>query len=468
MSTQFASIKAYFPTLLRIVTFPFRRWRVIAILVIVFVILLTIADQVLLRKLSEQRKAFVASGHGASLADIVPELHSSENAAIPYLHASVLINRAYQDLGHGLLRETFRDAHTCPLRRRDDREYKALTQDEIAFVAQHMKAVAPALEMVKEARALKGCQFSDFHAVKRSLAATGSSLPDFAQVRALSRDIAYRAVWEGTQGNVEEAIVWVTAGMRLANDLTAHPTTMAQLIRIAIAANALQALQDILSENELPDSLPPEFFEELAGLRNRKNLATFFKGERCYGDALYTNMSLVANPLSRTLTIRPSQLKQNELLSQLADAVLEEDYEKRKILLTPIDEFASSAAKMSTIRALLNPFHLMVKVCMPAYARISSACDRGIAEADLCGMAIALKKYKGMHGGYPDALTSLVPVFLETLPQDPFCGEPYCYRREGDGFLLYSVGDNGVDDGGLPLQGGKGGLTGDVLWGTLK
>jgi hypothetical protein len=44
-----------------------------------------------------------------------------------------------------------------------------------------------------------------------------------------------------------------------------------------------------------------------------------------------------------------------------------------------------------------------------------------------------------------------VPEFLSSVPLDPVDGEPLRYRRNGDGtFLLYSVGENGVDDGGDP------------------
>jgi hypothetical protein len=37
------------------------------------------------------------------------------------------------------------------------------------------------------------------------------------------------------------------------------------------------------------------------------------------------------------------------------------------------------------------------------------------------------------------------------LPLDPVDGQPLRYRRNSDGtYLLYSIGENGVDDGGNP------------------
>jgi len=35
------------------------------------------------------------------------------------------------------------------------------------------------------------------------------------------------------------------------------------------------------------------------------------------------------------------------------------------------------------------------------------------------------------------------------LPQDPFSGKDFVYKRQGKGFLLYSIGENLKDDGGL-------------------
>ena len=65
--------------------------------------------------------------------------------------------------------------------------------------------------------------------------------------------------------------------------------------------------------------------------------------------------------------------------------------------------------------------------------------------------AIALKRYELQHHQLPDTLDKLVPDFLESVPTDYMDGQPLRYRRNADGsFLLYSVGENGKDDGGDP------------------
>jgi hypothetical protein len=62
----------------------------------------------------------------------------------------------------------------------------------------------------------------------------------------------------------------------------------------------------------------------------------------------------------------------------------------------------------------------------------------------------ALERYHLAHGEYPASLDALAPQFIETIPHDIIGGQPLHYRRTDDGkFLLYSVGWNETDDGGV-------------------
>jgi hypothetical protein len=62
---------------------------------------------------------------------------------------------------------------------------------------------------------------------------------------------------------------------------------------------------------------------------------------------------------------------------------------------------------------------------------------------------VALERYRLRHGAYPVRLEDLRPDFLKKVPIDFMDGKPLRYRRNNDGtFLLYSVGEDGKDDGG--------------------
>lgn len=71
------------------------------------------------------------------------------------------------------------------------------------------------------------------------------------------------------------------------------------------------------------------------------------------------------------------------------------------------------------------------------------------AERRILVTAIALERYRAAQGSYPQVLDALAPVFLRAVPVDFMDGRPLRYRLADDGhFLLYSVGLDGVDNGG--------------------
>ena len=51
----------------------------------------------------------------------------------------------------------------------------------------------------------------------------------------------------------------------------------------------------------------------------------------------------------------------------------------------------------------------------------------------------------------PDSLAQLVPKYLAAFPDDPYDGKPLSYKKPtSKGYLVYSIGRNRVDDGGVP------------------
>jgi hypothetical protein len=71
---------------------------------------------------------------------------------------------------------------------------------------------------------------------------------------------------------------------------------------------------------------------------------------------------------------------------------------------------------------------------------------------DEARLACALERCRLAHGAYPTALDELAPAFIAEVPHDVMNGEPYRYRLQPDGtFLLYSVGWDQKDDGGVTV-----------------
>ncbi len=71
-------------------------------------------------------------------------------------------------------------------------------------------------------------------------------------------------------------------------------------------------------------------------------------------------------------------------------------------------------------------------------------------QANLARIGLLIERYRAAHGNYPESLAVIAPDLGGELPTDPFSGRPYCYRiTEDSRLLLYSVGLNQVDDGGV-------------------
>ena len=70
--------------------------------------------------------------------------------------------------------------------------------------------------------------------------------------------------------------------------------------------------------------------------------------------------------------------------------------------------------------------------------------------ADCAALACALERFRLARGQFPESLDALMPNFSSQLPHDVVTGQPLNYRRTADGqYLLYSVGWNQSDDGGV-------------------
>jgi len=65
-------------------------------------------------------------------------------------------------------------------------------------------------------------------------------------------------------------------------------------------------------------------------------------------------------------------------------------------------------------------------------------------------VAIAVERFGvAHHGELPMRVEDLVPQFLPVVPMDPFDGKPMRLKKTSPGYVIYSVGFDGADSGGL-------------------
>ncbi len=121
---------------------------------------------------------------------------------------------------------------------------------------------------------------------------------------------------------------------------------------------------------------------------------------------------------------------QNFLLLMMAKGPLDK---KDKELMTSIGKALGS---------------VLITMLMPAAAKVQDAHDRTEQNQRNVQVAFALAAYRHDHERYPAKLDELAPRYLKTVPGDVFSGKALIYRPAEKGYLFYSVGVNGKDDGG--------------------
>jgi hypothetical protein len=123
-------------------------------------------------------------------------------------------------------------------------------------------------------------------------------------------------------------------------------------------------------------------------------------------------------------------------------------------------------------------FNLLSRIGLPNYSKALQTFARNQTLANQAQIVCALERYRLAHGEYPVTLDALVPQFIEKLPHDIIGGQPLHYHRSDDPlspnsgasggrFLLYSIGWNETDDGGVTgkdKSGNEDKTQGDWVW----
>ncbi len=75
------------------------------------------------------------------------------------------------------------------------------------------------------------------------------------------------------------------------------------------------------------------------------------------------------------------------------------------------------------------------------------------ATKDILQTHLAIRLFQLDENRLPESLDALVPKYLQSVPQDPFATGSLTYRLSDEGYVLYSVGKNRQDDGGIEQDG---------------
>jgi len=234
----------------------------------------------------------------------------------------------------------------------------------------------------------------------------------------------------------------------------------------------LAAIQEQLKEINLPPIVAAGLEYERAAICHLFETGSPAEVERMfvYPENPKTNLwQRIKSPIHQLFTFAPrSWIFQNMtavvgLWQKMIDMF---DRPSDVILPRKHDEFARELGEMV---AHPSPRTFLAAMAAPNFLRGVQATARNQTLANEALIVCALERHRLAHGKYPETLDALVPRFAEKLPPDVIGGQRLKYRRSDDGqFVLYSVGWNETDDGGIVVLKANSGNSGieerDWVW----
>lgn len=306
-------------------------------------------------------------------------------------------------------------------------------------------------------------------------------LPHLAQIKRTSIRLAGEAMLDLHEGNTSNAWDNLEAAIELTGNYRVEPIMISHMVRMTMMHLALGTTWEALqypgwSEEQLAQLQRNwESFDMLAGVdiclsmeravdpmeiaRMGNTYSNFINSISVSADERYENFGkMLAAPMeSMKAQVRYQVWKwqgcyQEEVfMAQRTQAALEALRHARtnEAFFPEFYNFNQAVTNLEKAHPRWErrfPFAVGEEFTLPNF--LLKAADAETARR-MTVAAIALERYRRRHGKYPEQLPELTPEFLAKAPIDFMDGKPLRYRRKDDGtFLLYSVGEDGKDDGG--------------------
>ena len=248
------------------------------------------------------------------------------------------------------------------------------------------------------------------------------------------------------------------ACLGLGRTLKAEPSLISQLVREAVDYMAAEALQRTLNRTAFTDAQltslaaafadaddPTTFARALAG--ERAGILPYFRMSRADASRLAdasdgSEVALSGGPpimgftgfFERDLRFYLTAMETNIALLNLPAP--------QSLIYTNVsDAFCLEARRKYCIFSAL---------LLPAYGKLAIKAADTSARLRVASAALAVERFRVAHQNQlPDSLAALVPAYLPSVPRDPWDGQPLRFKRLAKGYVVYSIGSDAKDDGGL-------------------
>jgi hypothetical protein len=380
---------------------------------------------------------------GWRLADIEaarPEIPATENSALRIKAITAAMPRSWppQDLDE-LLR-------VAPPELLSPAEYARL-QGELT----------PLAGIVAEARKLAEMPYGRFP-ITFARNPIETLLPDLQETRRVATLLAYDVRRLAQAQDMKGALHSCRAGLNVARAVGDEPMLVSQLVRIACATVACQSAERALGLGE-PDPADLEALQQALEAEEEFNgLLAALRGERASFHQLliliedgeldvataFKSMGDGGWPVDRFLPAKTrydARIEHPEFLALFNECI---ETAKKPFHEQVADDRAFDAKVRDRVRT-----HRITRLLLPAVNKVSEAFRREYATLRCLTALVAAERFRRAKGHWPDKLEELQPNFLAEIPADPYDGKPLRYKRVADGVVVYSVGPDGADNGGV-------------------
>jgi hypothetical protein len=93
---------------------------------------------------------------------------------------------------------------------------------------------------------------------------------------------------------------------------------------------------------------------------------------------------------------------------------------------------------------------MILAMSIPNIIESANTINLCTARIRMTALAICLQLFCKRTGTWPDSISEMLGHECDSLPVDPFCGQPLHYEKNADGWRIWSVGRDANDDNGKP------------------
>jgi hypothetical protein len=293
----------------------------------------------------------------------------------------------------------------------------------------------------------------------------------FSDLRKGAMLLKLEAILHAENDNAVLAGRSVTSTFGIARSLAEEPLLISQIVCTACQALAASSLERVINRTEFTDEQLVKLTRTVSNAEDFASMSRAFAGERCMGISFFRNPTVLNQELfGRKMLPAPILELYKALGLADRDAVvyldLMNDYMETTQL--PLGQRQRAADTIEAKLRATSKTHILLHGFMKAFSRFITINIRGIAQLRAARVGLAIQRYRLATDKLPDTLDDLVPTYLDAVPKDPFDGSEFRYKKLESGFVVYSVGEDKIDDGGqerLPFgERKKGSSTWDITF----